>query len=69
DADNQQVKLSTPELEELATAMAQAQIDRNDEIYQHQREMKVQLSQLSTLDEVRAFSVIKQSICIVYDDR
>ncbi len=59
DADNQQVKLSMPELEELATAMAQAQVDRNDEIYQRQREMKEQLSQLSTLDEVRAFSVIK----------
>ncbi|HDW3042401.1 TPA: DUF4376 domain-containing protein, partial [Escherichia coli] len=44
---------------ELATAMAQAQVDRNDEIYQRQREMKEQLSQLSTLDEVRAFSVIK----------
>ncbi|CAD5440243.1 DUF4376 domain-containing protein [Escherichia coli] len=59
DAYNQQVKLSMPELEELAAAMAQAQVERNDEIYQHQREMKEQLSQLSTLDEVRAFSVIK----------
>ncbi len=56
DADNQQVKLSMPELEELATAMAQAQVDRNDEIYQRQREMKEQLSQLSTLDEVRALT-------------
>ncbi|EAB4767259.1 DUF4376 domain-containing protein [Escherichia coli] len=59
DADNQQVKLSMPELEELATAMAQAQVDRNDEIYQRQREMKEQLSRLSILDEVRALSVIK----------
>ncbi|SRH45882.1 prophage tail protein [Shigella flexneri 2a] len=33
DADNQQVKLSMPELEELAAAMVQAQVDRNDEIY------------------------------------
>ena len=57
DAYNQQVKLSMPELEELAAAMAQAQVERNDEIYQHQREMKEQLSRLSTLDEVRALTV------------
>ncbi|EFO1600127.1 DUF4376 domain-containing protein [Escherichia coli] len=56
DADNQQVKLSMPELEELAAAMAQAQVDRNDEIYQRQREMKEQLFRLSTLDEVRALT-------------
>ncbi|WP_348925462.1 DUF4376 domain-containing protein [Escherichia coli] len=56
DADNQQVKLSMPELEELAAAMAQAQVERNDEIYQRQREMKEQLSRLSTLDEVRALT-------------
>ncbi|WP_250542977.1 DUF4376 domain-containing protein, partial [Escherichia coli] len=40
DADNQQVKLSMPELEELAAAMVQAQVDRNDEIYRRQRELK-----------------------------
>lgn len=56
DADNQQVKLSMPELEELAAAMAQAQVDRNDEIYRRQREMKKQLSLLTTLNEVRAFT-------------
>ncbi|MCV8876945.1 DUF4376 domain-containing protein, partial [Escherichia coli] len=56
-ADNQQVKLSMPELEELAAAMAQAQVDRNDEIYRRQREMKEQLSRLSMLDEVRALTV------------
>lgn len=56
DADNQQVKLSMPELEELLTAMAQAQVDRNDEIYRRQREMKEQLSLLTTLNEVRAFT-------------
>ncbi|MGT4900723.1 DUF4376 domain-containing protein, partial [Escherichia coli] len=56
DADNQQVKLSMPELEELAAAMAQAQVDRNDEIYRRQREMKEQLSLLTTLNEVRAFT-------------
>ncbi|EJY9943130.1 DUF4376 domain-containing protein [Shigella sonnei] len=56
DADNQQVKLSMPELEELAAALAQAQVDRNDKIYQRQREMKEQLFRLSTLDEVRALT-------------
>ncbi|EFO1599878.1 DUF4376 domain-containing protein [Escherichia coli] len=55
DADNQQVKLSMPELEELATAMAQAQVDRNDEIYQRQREMKEELSNLEDLKSVRDF--------------
>ncbi|EDV6090543.1 DUF4376 domain-containing protein [Salmonella enterica subsp. enterica] len=56
DANNQQVKLSMSELEELAVAMAQAQLDRNDGIYQRQREMKEHLSRLSTLDEVRALT-------------
>ncbi|ELM5175836.1 DUF4376 domain-containing protein [Escherichia coli] len=57
DADNQQVKLSMPELEELAAAMAQAQIDRNDEIYQRQREMKERLSNLDDLRSVRAMLI------------
>lgn len=57
DADNQQVKLSMPELEELATAMAQAQVDRNDEIYQRQREMKERLSNLDDLRSVRAMLI------------
>ncbi|TGB69161.1 DUF4376 domain-containing protein [Escherichia sp. E4930] len=57
DADNQQVKLSMPELEELATAMAQAQVDRNDEIYQRQREMKEELNNLDDLSSIRAFGV------------
>ncbi|HCP7956271.1 TPA: DUF4376 domain-containing protein [Escherichia coli] len=55
DADNQQVKLSTPELEELATAMAQAQVDRNDEIYRRQREMKEELNNLDDLKSIRNF--------------
>ncbi|HAN6325302.1 TPA: DUF4376 domain-containing protein, partial [Escherichia coli] len=57
DADNQQVKLSMPELEELAAAMAQAQVDRNDEIYQRQREMKQELNNLEDLRSIRAFDV------------
>lgn len=36
--------------------VAQAQVDRNDEIYRRQREMKEQLSLLTTLNEVRAFT-------------
>ncbi|HFL4487877.1 TPA: DUF4376 domain-containing protein [Escherichia coli] len=57
DADNQQVKLSMPELEELAAAMAQAQLDRNDEIYHRQREMKEELNNLDDLRSIRAFDV------------
>ena len=57
DADNQQVKLSMSELEELAAAMAQAQIERNDEIYQRQREMKEELSSLEDLRSIRAMTI------------
>ncbi|WP_106423512.1 DUF4376 domain-containing protein, partial [Escherichia coli] len=57
DADNQQVKLSMPELEELAAAMAQAQVDRNDEIYQRQREMKQELNNLEDLHSIRKLVV------------
>ncbi|EKR7604070.1 TPA: DUF4376 domain-containing protein [Escherichia coli] len=57
DADNQQVKLSMPELEELTAAMAQAQVDRNDEIYQRQREMKEELNNLNDLRSIRAMVI------------
>ncbi|WP_149528967.1 DUF4376 domain-containing protein [Escherichia coli] len=57
DADNQQVKLSMPELEELAAAMAQAQVERNDEIYQRQRELKEELSSLGDLHSIRKLVV------------
>ncbi|MCM5117220.1 DUF4376 domain-containing protein, partial [Escherichia coli] len=57
DADNQKVKLSMLELEGLAAAMAQAQVDRNDEIYQRQREMKDALNTLEDLGSIRAFDV------------
>ncbi|EEV1076311.1 DUF4376 domain-containing protein [Escherichia coli] len=57
DADNQQVKLSMQELEELAAAMAQAQVDRNDGIYQRQREMKERLSNLDDLRSIRAMAI------------
>ncbi|OCD01411.1 DUF4376 domain-containing protein, partial [Shigella sonnei] len=38
DADNQQVKLSMPELEELAAAMYQTQVDLKNEIYRPHRQ-------------------------------
>ncbi len=55
DAGNEQVKLSMSELEQLAAAMARAQIDRNDEIYRRQREMKDDLNNLEDLKSVRNF--------------
>ncbi|MDD8651290.1 DUF4376 domain-containing protein [Escherichia coli] len=57
DTDNQQVKLSMAELEELAAALAQAQVDRNDEIYQRQREMKEELNNLDDLRSIRAMTI------------
>ena len=57
DAENQQVKLSMQKLDELLTAMAQAQVDRNDEIYHRQREMKEELNNLDDLRSIRAFDV------------
>ncbi|EGA1366747.1 DUF4376 domain-containing protein [Escherichia coli] len=62
DADNQQVKLSMPELEELATAMAQAQVDRNDEIYQRQRQMKDVLDGLEDLRSIREMTVSSERV-------
>ncbi|HFU5988103.1 TPA: DUF4376 domain-containing protein, partial [Escherichia coli] len=35
----------------------QAQVDRNDEIYQRQREMKQELNSLNDLVSIRAFDV------------
>ncbi|EDE7121220.1 DUF4376 domain-containing protein, partial [Salmonella enterica subsp. enterica serovar Hvittingfoss] len=57
DASNQQVHLTMTQAGELAAAMAQASMDRNNEIYLRQREMKERLSLLSTLDEVRALTL------------
>ncbi|EFE4973931.1 DUF4376 domain-containing protein, partial [Escherichia coli] len=37
------------------TAMVQAQVDRNDEIYRRQREMKDELNNLEDLKSVRDF--------------
>ncbi|TJP95527.1 DUF4376 domain-containing protein, partial [Escherichia coli] len=57
DAENQQVKLSMQKLDELLTAMVQAQVDRNDEIYRRQREMKDELNNLDDLKSIRNFIV------------
>lgn len=62
DADNQQVKLSMPEQEELAAAMAQAQVERNDEIYQRQREMKERLSSLDDLRSIREMTISSERV-------
>ncbi|ECB3845377.1 DUF4376 domain-containing protein, partial [Salmonella enterica subsp. enterica serovar Newport] len=56
DASNQQVHMTMAQAGELAAAMAQASMDRNNEIYLRQREMKERLSLLSTLSEVRGFT-------------
>ncbi len=57
DAENQQVKLSMQKLEELLTSMVQAQVNRNDEIYRRQREMKEELNTLDDLSSIRGVSV------------
>ncbi|MGU6805579.1 DUF4376 domain-containing protein [Salmonella enterica subsp. enterica serovar Poona] len=57
DASNQQVHLTMAQAGELAAAMAQAQVDRNDEIYQRQREMKEELNNMADLNSVRNFIV------------
>lgn len=57
DADNQQATLTMQELEKLAAAMAQAQLDRNNEIYLRQRDMKSTLDVLNSLDDIRMFQV------------
>ena len=62
DADNQQVKLSMPELEELATAMARAQVNRNDEIYRRQRQMKDVLDGLEDLRSIREMTVSSERV-------
>ncbi|HHR6216891.1 TPA: DUF4376 domain-containing protein, partial [Providencia alcalifaciens] len=57
DAENQPVMLSMLEFEELAGVMAQAQVERNNDIYQRQRVMKDKLEELNELDDIRNFRV------------
>ncbi len=57
DAANNLVTLTMAQLQELAAAMAQAQVDRNDEIYRRQREMKQKLNSLEDLHSIRKLVV------------
>ncbi|EFV5694730.1 DUF4376 domain-containing protein [Shigella sonnei] len=53
DADNEQVVMAFDELVGLYSEMAQAQLQHYDEIYVRQRELKKQLAEAKTLDDVR----------------
>ncbi|ELY4543921.1 DUF4376 domain-containing protein [Cronobacter sakazakii] len=57
DASNNLVELTMAQLQELAAVMAQAQMARNDGIYQRQREMKGVLESLEDLSSIRVFSI------------
>ena len=57
DAANNLVTLTMAQLQELAAAMAQAQVERNDEIYRRQREMKQKLNSLEDLVSIRKLVV------------
>lgn len=58
DANNQPVSLTIAQAEEFVAAMAQAQLDRNNEIYTRQREMKESLNEQSELQAVRNLEVL-----------
>ncbi|EFU2609383.1 DUF4376 domain-containing protein [Escherichia coli] len=60
DAANNLVTLTMAQLQELAAAMAQAQVERNDEIYQRQREMKEELNDLDDLRSIREMTISSQ---------
>ncbi|SJI67757.1 prophage tail protein [Shigella sonnei] len=53
DADNEQVVMALDELVGLYSEMAQAQLQHYDEIYVRQRELKKQLAEAKTLEDVR----------------
>ncbi|TBN95982.1 DUF4376 domain-containing protein [Salmonella enterica subsp. salamae serovar 13,22:z:-] len=55
DASNEPVPMTMAQAEELAAAMAQAQLDRNDEIYRRQRNMKDELDKQEDLKLIRDF--------------
>ncbi|EBG2410678.1 DUF4376 domain-containing protein, partial [Salmonella enterica subsp. enterica] len=57
DASNQQVHLTMAQAGELAAAMAQASMDRNNEIYLRQREMKEELEKLDDFSSIRSFGI------------
>ncbi|MDS1577953.1 DUF4376 domain-containing protein, partial [Escherichia coli] len=49
--------LTQAQLRELAAVMAQAQLERNNAIYQRQREMKEELAGLADLNAIRSLIV------------
>ena len=57
DARNQPVHLTMAQAEELAAAMAQAQMDRNNDIYLRQRCLKELLNNLVNLADIRSLEV------------
>lgn len=57
DGSNEQVHLTMAQGEELVAAMAQAQLERNNEIFLRQREMKESLDALNILADIRMFQV------------
>ncbi|ELQ1137141.1 DUF4376 domain-containing protein [Escherichia coli] len=57
DAANNLVTLTMAQLQELAAAMARAQVEHNDEIYRRQREMKEELNNLEDLRSIRAMTI------------
>ncbi|TQN81268.1 UNVERIFIED_ORG: uncharacterized protein DUF4376 [Citrobacter freundii] len=57
DASNQPVHLTMAQAEELAAAMAQVQMDRNNDIYLRQRWLKELLNNLVNLADIRSLEV------------
>lgn len=57
DACNEPVPMTMAQAEELAAAMAQAQLERNNETFLRQREMKAQLNNLVHLEDIRLLEV------------
>ncbi|MFJ7171631.1 DUF4376 domain-containing protein [Citrobacter freundii] len=57
DASNQPVPMTMAQAEELAAAMAQAQLDRNNEIYVRQRWLKELLNNFVKLEDIRSLEV------------
>lgn len=57
DTSNRQVHLTMAQAGELAAAMAQASMDRNNEIYLRQREMKGALEKLDDFSSIRSFGI------------
>ncbi|WP_045443126.1 DUF4376 domain-containing protein [Citrobacter sp. S-77] len=57
DASNEPVHLTMAQAEELAAAMAQAQLDRNNDIFSRQREMKSRIGKMESLEDIRTFKV------------